>query len=601
MDEDTYWKVSYSFFVKDYSLFIDKRDRARDSPDDEEKELLSSTSSSVREIWNGHRVIRQTGESQAVQLVFREGRFERNDVDIVVLEPLQNKLETREWVVERFRRDRPVRRIREEEGNDDLADIKLMTRLMKKKAPNLTINIPEAITDPMYLWLCVTIGAIFQCLVFFFNAYVVYHKHWLRAGARVASYGFPLWASGTLSTIVGLFMFGYVIESVTTQYVVKPNTDKNSCVVRFQKPIPLMNLPAYAILHKDSQVLVSQRTTFVGKRRISDPDEIPEDEIPGDITADQFLQKKNRMAFNTLLGTGFALSGFILQNLGIRELHFSASIAQLIATLALTILRLWVRRNAGMPPPKCKELKRGIELTHMIYEVCRIRRFADYARFSKCSTDGSKLRLRIDSNIQSFFDVRRYRVYTHSLLITQSYLEELDLAQGQDRFLLDKARKAIAVLNHLGITSSFRIRIVICGPTLDSRDTDHITNRGNSEGSFDLPISLNPDNKPELRLAALWSFCFCDFYQSRSEISDFGEKILAFHIVAVGKVANYETKFELLGKYIGDHNFIAWRVDSNDNLIPLNGSLSPLQGGAFQKNAWPLFGLHYLRKNSSQE
>lgn len=320
MDEDTYWKVSYSFFVKDYSLFIDKRDRARDSPDDEEKELLSSTSSSVREIWNGHRVIRQTGESQAVQLVFREGRFEPNDMDILVLEPLQNKLETREWVVERFkqrqssflrlplcpfRRDRPVRRIREEEGNDDLADIKLMTRLMKKKAPNLTINIPEAITDPMYLWLCVTIGAILQCLVFFFNAYVVYHKHWLRAGARVASYGFPLWASGILSTIVGLFMCGYVIESVTTQYVVKPNTDKKSCVVRFQKPIPLMNLPAYAILHKDSQVLVSQRTTFVGKRRISDPneipeDEIPEDEIPGDITADQFLQKKNRMAFNTL-------------------------------------------------------------------------------------------------------------------------------------------------------------------------------------------------------------------------------------------------------------------------------------------------------------
>ena len=54
------------------TLFINKRDRARDSLDDEEKELLSSTSSSVREIWNRHRVIHQAEESQMVKLVFQK-------------------------------------------------------------------------------------------------------------------------------------------------------------------------------------------------------------------------------------------------------------------------------------------------------------------------------------------------------------------------------------------------------------------------------------------------------------------------------------------------------------------------------------------------
>lgn len=93
-------------------------------------------------------------------------------------------------------------------------------------------------------------------------------------------------------------------------------------------------------------------------------------EISKDITTDLFLQKKKRMAFDTLLGTGCALSGFILQDLGIRELRFSASIAQLIATLALTVLRSWVRRNMGIPSPDCKGLKWGVETTHMIREVC---------------------------------------------------------------------------------------------------------------------------------------------------------------------------------------------------------------------------------------
>ena len=48
-----------------------------------------------------------------------------------------------------FRRDRPVRRNREEEEDNDLDDIKLITLSMRKKAPNLTINISNAITDPM--------------------------------------------------------------------------------------------------------------------------------------------------------------------------------------------------------------------------------------------------------------------------------------------------------------------------------------------------------------------------------------------------------------------------------------------------------------------
>ena len=62
-----------------------------------------------------------------------------------------------------------------------------------------------------------------------------------------------------------------------------------------------------------------------------------------------------------------------------------------------------------------------------------------------------------------------------------------------------------------------------------------------------------------------WSFFFYTITnQSRSETSESWGNIWAFHIVAVCKVANYETKFKLLGKYIGDYNFGAWRMASEE-------------------------------------
>lgn len=470
---------------------------------------------------------------------------------------------------------------------------------MRKKAPNLTINIPNAITDPMHLWRCVYIGAILQCLVFFFNAYVVYHEHWLRAGARVALYGFPLWASGTLSIIVGLFLCAYVIKNATTEYIVKRNDpDNESRIIRLQKPVPLMNLPAYAFLHMDSQVLISQRTTFVGKRNMSGLDG-----IPNDITTDLFLQKENRTAFITLLGTVFALSGFILQNLGTRELHFSASIAQLIATLALTVLRSWLRRNVGIPPPDCKELYRGFETTHMISEVCGIRRFTDYARyFTPPSEHGYRSRLHIDSSARIFLsDDSYYRNYARGLLQTQVYLKNPDLKPGGDQFLFDKATKTIAFLNYLGFTTHVRKMIQFCGPTPDPFGTNQVDSEDLNipEGSLVLPLSLGQEHVPTTcaYLAALWSFSSYDFYQERrGETSEFSGSIWAFHIVAVCKVADYERRFELLGRYIGPHNFTAWQMNSeNEDYEKVFARCGGDLNGSPSKNQWPIFGLHYLK------
>ena len=76
-----------------------------------------------------------------------------------------------------LKKDRLVRRMREAEDNYESDNLNPMKLLMMKKAPNLTINVPNALTDPRHLWTYVGMGALLQSLVSFFNAYVVYPKN----------------------------------------------------------------------------------------------------------------------------------------------------------------------------------------------------------------------------------------------------------------------------------------------------------------------------------------------------------------------------------------------------------------------------------------
>ncbi|KAF7554153.1 hypothetical protein G7Z17_g3123 [Cylindrodendrum hubeiense] len=57
----------------------------------------------------------------------------------------------------------------------------------------------------------------------------------------------------------------------------------------------------------------------------------------------------------------WCLCGFIVQFVGLRGMHFSASIAQLIAVVLMSCLRAWVRRGLAMPP-QSKSLIPGFEL-----------------------------------------------------------------------------------------------------------------------------------------------------------------------------------------------------------------------------------------------
>ncbi|SPN96794.1 uncharacterized protein DNG_00314 [Cephalotrichum gorgonifer] len=67
------------------------------------------------------------------------------------------------------------------------------------------------------------------------------------------------------------------------------------------------------------------------------------------------------LATKAVLGTLVGLGGFIIQFIGLRAMHWSASVAQLGAVIVMTTFRAWVRRGLAKPP-RCERLSPGFEL-----------------------------------------------------------------------------------------------------------------------------------------------------------------------------------------------------------------------------------------------
>ena len=373
------------------------RDSARDSPDDEEKEVLSSTSTNVREIWNGNRVVRQTGGSKTTMLIWDENQVSGPTVGHGVFfypaclsrfhEPSINP--ARQYRVrdklgrgkEGKTREQPPSGITAPAGYDsDSEDPAPSSRdpVADKVPPNLTVNISHAIPPKSAVWVMTCVGLLVQATVMVINALMVYHWKLLRAGKIVASYGYPTWAVGTIAITVGTWVCGRVVQSSCWKVVLEParlhsivqeqtqdgSADNNNTrekekngkekkkplrVIFLQSEIPEQQLPAYAIepIKPGGDVVLS--------RRLFPPS--PDTEYM--LTAAQRAQTTKLRSWSTAAGTGLALCGFVCQNVGTRELHYSAGLLQLVATLILTLLRAWLRQRVGDGPGRVMALQGG--------------------------------------------------------------------------------------------------------------------------------------------------------------------------------------------------------------------------------------------------
>ena len=234
------------------------------------------------------------------------------------------------------------------EGDEVVSEVRELGDSISERAPNLIMNVPNAIPTRSSVWIWVFIGLLVQSVIFVVNGLGVFHCHWPRSKSKVASYGFPTWAVGTISITIGLCICAKVIESNTIEVTVRPTEtaeDGQSAprpkfhVVRLRKAIDAMKLPPFAIYNAfdDPEIHPSERGIFPSGRAGN-------------------TKGHKTLAAWTVVGSFFALSGFILQNFGTRELHWSAAVAQLGATLILAGIRAWIRRYVGDAPPITKKL-----------------------------------------------------------------------------------------------------------------------------------------------------------------------------------------------------------------------------------------------------
>jgi hypothetical protein len=209
---------------------------------------------------------------------------------------------------------------------------------LAQSAPNLILNVKQTVSPAWESWLCASLGVILQVATLILAGFATYHWRWSKGGKTIASYGFPCFLAGTAAVSVGLLICAHVIEASTDEckfdiYLSEVN------VIRIQRACSVseQNFKSFALVNEGGDRYL--RTSRLNKKDYG------------------------RWA---AFGSAVAIVGFIAQFVGLRALHWSATIMQLGVTLIMTGVRSYVRRGLArgikaIPIPDGDELSWLVE------------------------------------------------------------------------------------------------------------------------------------------------------------------------------------------------------------------------------------------------
>ncbi|KAK4148034.1 uncharacterized protein C8A04DRAFT_33569 [Dichotomopilus funicola] len=199
------------------------------------------------------------------------------------------------------------------------------------QTPNLTLNVRNKLGRGELYFVAAT-GTFLQLGVLVFSGFTAYHPpfrlEWLKNDMPVADYAYPCNATGTLLLVVGMLVCSYVVESSTTEDSYRPAEHEG----------------------REARVVWLQRSGIVNDQRFESFAVYPQEPSALITTSKRKRSQSGLDLVITVVGTVVSLVGFVLQFVGLRGLHWSSSIAQLIATGSMVMLRAWVRRNLATLP-----------------------------------------------------------------------------------------------------------------------------------------------------------------------------------------------------------------------------------------------------------
>ncbi|OTA62868.1 hypothetical protein K449DRAFT_444335 [Hypoxylon sp. EC38] len=354
--------------------------RAREGRGITEVELMSSTSCDVGELWNGHEIVRVMGkgpirefiilsptkDSERLNPASEAQPISNSDVDCeqetkaMHYPPRSHFLDLIVYSESASRGDDP----KNGGGNSDHSTI--IIRNTTVSSPNLTLNVYNHL-NRRELHVVATIGTILQLSVIVYFWYITYGPglRFLKDRTPAAAYAFPCSAGGTLLLVAGMMICSYVVEASTVKTMYRPLEGREARVVWLQRS-GIVNDQAFdasAIYPSNPLdiVMTSQRRDVQGQggwlaKRISESSQLTRKIIFG------FSKIANTPEeAMAVIGPVLCFGGFILQTIGFLRMHWSASVAQLGASLVMILVRAWVCRRL-VELPTSQRLLSGFEL-----------------------------------------------------------------------------------------------------------------------------------------------------------------------------------------------------------------------------------------------
>ncbi|KAI5788969.1 hypothetical protein DFH27DRAFT_216688 [Peziza echinospora] len=359
--------------------------RARESRGMAEVELMSSVSPDVCELWNGGQIVRVMGQAPVVQILYfphladdvncdEKGKGgtcglhtletakeagllipknERSFIEIlrafgdcIPIFRRKSKLETEETGT-----------VRQEDSRKGTRRTQ-NTKQVKPCAPNITLNFDYRIR-PAYLQISAAIGLILQLGVIASQAVLAKHPKYQQKNQKVdkafAAAAFEIAVVGTLILIFSMITCSYIIEQGSREVTWVVKNDKHSFHIMWvqkARTVNDQNFDSYLLLAKGARnsLLTSHPTSLPSSVTTSSLVDGDNDTSMDEDNDDMRTSSSNSTELLVCVSAFFGIIGFVLQFVGLRGLHWSATVAQIGATFVMTALRAWVRRDlAGKP------------------------------------------------------------------------------------------------------------------------------------------------------------------------------------------------------------------------------------------------------------
>ncbi|KHN95247.1 ankyrin repeat protein [Metarhizium album ARSEF 1941] len=406
--------------------------RARENLAVAEAELMSSTSHEVCELWNGQGIVRCIGSPSTTEFICLRPADAKEAEDCAQQVPdiieLKEALEKRylcevvpdSWADfwDNIRRRiglkkaaQPLINSEVEEGTPSRASAAIpvsritIVRSQHAAAPNISLNSHNHFKRGELRAVAV-LGTLLQLGVLAYSGLATYHPRltFPKGDNAVAGYAFPCTAGGTIVLIAGLLLCAHVVESSTEEKMYQPAKETAARLIWLQQTESVGEqwFQSFALSTGDNQAF---------------------------ITTSRRADKQSHAIKKTVAGTAVSSCGFVVQFIGLRGMHWSASIAQLGAVLAMAAVRAWVRRGLVRSIDWIR-LAPGYELE---WFVTTLGDFDRAARPRDNSSMGNKEHTEREQAAQPGTDLKRAKgssLTAHDLMVIRKTLGGLTAWQG---------------------------------------------------------------------------------------------------------------------------------------------------------------------------